>query len=189
MRILLVSCLLFLECSAAISENIQAFFSPRDHLAERLIQLIDEENKSLQIGIYCFTHSGIAKALIAAKKRGVNIELVVDPFSVKTRTPLARLAKAGIPIYVWTPPIIQKENEKLQKSPIMHDKFCIFGGNRVWTGSFNFTYQADYANAENALLLNDQKVVAAFQEQFKMLKAQSAFPYEEYMAMKSLKKK
>jgi phosphatidylserine/phosphatidylglycerophosphate/cardiolipin synthase-like enzyme len=186
MRALAICVLLLVQWNFAFSESVQAFFSPRDHLAERLIQLIDQENKSLQIGIYCFTHSGIAKALIAAKNRGVAVEIVVDPFSVKTRTPLARLAKAEIPIYVWTAPIIEDEKGKFQKSPIMHDKFCIFGGKRVWTGSFNFTYQADHFNAENAILLDDPKIVAAFQEQFRMLKAKSSLPYEEFIAMKSL---
>jgi len=55
------------------------------------------------MAIYSLTHRAISEALVRAKTRGVEIELIVDPFSVKARSPLVRIAAVGIPIYVWDP--------------------------------------------------------------------------------------
>lgn len=148
----------------------QVYFSPKDQLADRLIEMIAQETKSVHIAIYCFTHREIGKALVAAKKRGVDVQMLVDPFSVKTRTPIARMAQEGIPIYVWSPPQVKDAKGKPLRTPLLHDKFCVFGSKKVWTGSFNFTYEANRAHAENALVIDDPKIAAAFESEFQLLK-------------------
>lgn len=161
--------------------SCELYFSPDGHVAEQLIALIDKEQKSIQAAIYCLTHREIAKALVQAKKRGVAVEIIVDPFSVKIRSPLKKLADAGISVLVWDPPAIQTGSKK-EKRPLMHDKFCILGGTSVWTGSFNFTYDANLSNQENAILLHDTSIAKKFQEQFLTIKRQACRPYYDYLA-------
>lgn len=168
------------------SENIepgtyQLYFSPDGHVAEQLIALIDKEEKSIQTAVYSLSHRGIAKALIEAKKRGVAVEVIVDPYSVKARSPLKKLADAGVSILVWDPPTVQSGSKK-EKRPLMHDKFCILGGASVWTGSFNFTEDANLSNQENAILLQDSSIAKKFQEQFHTIKRQGCRPYYDYLA-------
>ncbi len=186
--LLAFSLVLGLGCPFEAKAATQVYFSPKDQVADRLVELIAKEKESIRIAIYCLTHRGIATALIQAKKRGVSVEMIVDPFSVKVRTPLARLAKAGIPIYVWDPIQTPEEQAKRPRSPLMHDKFCIFGKKNVWTGSFNFTNEAHRANQENVVILDEVNVVAAFQEQFNRIKKEGCRPYTEFMADKKKSK-
>jgi phosphatidylserine/phosphatidylglycerophosphate/cardiolipin synthase-like enzyme len=48
--------------------------------------------------------------------------------------------------------------------PIAHNKVMIIDGQTVITGSFNFTKQAENANAENLLVLSHQPTLAATYE-------------------------
>jgi phosphatidylserine/phosphatidylglycerophosphate/cardiolipin synthase-like enzyme len=156
------------------------YFSPDDQLALRLIELIEQETQSIHACIYTFTHKGIAKALIAAKNRGVEVELIVDRFSVKSRAPLQRLVQAGIPVYVWDPDPMRKTAHR----PLMHHKFCVFGSEKVWTGSFNWSYEAANLHRENAVLMADKALAIAFQGQFLTVKLRSCIPYGAYIAVK-----
>jgi phosphatidylserine/phosphatidylglycerophosphate/cardiolipin synthase-like enzyme len=160
--------------------DIAAYFSPKDHLAEQLISLIDQETRSIYVAIYTLSHRGIAEALIRAKKRGVEVEVIVDAFSVKARFPLNRMAKSGIPIFVYDPPF---DAAKRKKAPLMHNKFCVFGGKSIWTGSFNFTYEATTAHRENALYFEDVETAKRYIEQFRAIKYKGSRYYEEYLAL------
>lgn len=175
-------CFLFLILSlnlisleAKVTE-CQVYFSPEDSVAERLITMIKKEDKSIKIAMFCLTHQEIIKSLIQAKKRGVDVEVIVDPFSMKRRAKIASLVKAKIPVFIWEP----KQEENNGKKPLMHHKFCVFGKNAVWTGSFNFTYDAATANQENAIVLHDEELASRFEEKFQALKKKGAISYNEY---------
>ena len=166
-----------LQAAKAAGEGnvCEVLFSPDDHLADRLITLIEAEEKSIVIASYAFSHSLIAKALCAAKERGVQIELIVDPFSLNFSSALNKMARAGIPILVWSPP---PSSTKDERSSLMHDKFCIFGDKIVWTGSFNLTHKADHSNQENALIIHDKALVKKYKKQFQLLKDRGCRLYQ-----------
>ena len=174
-RALLLSFFAFAALSAAEKHEgvaCKVFFSPDDQIANHLIQRITEEQESIYIAIYCFTHQEIAKALIAAKERGVYIEIIVDPYSLQAGKAVEKLSAAGLEIYVWDPP--------KKKAPLMHDKFCVFGSDTVWTGSFNFTYEANKSHQENVVLLTSRDLAATFQKQFELIKKRGCTPYKSY---------
>ena len=157
------------------AEAPQIYFSPQDHIADRLTVLIEKERKSIYVAVYCLTHRGIAQALVDAKLRGVRVEVVVDPFSIKAAAPLERLTDVGIPVYVWAP------ETKKKRKPLMHHKFCLFGDSVLWTGSFNLTYEANRSNQENVLVIDAPDVVKKYKEQFDALKSGPSMPYKEYL--------
>ena len=165
---------LFVPLAAAPATEVplQVFFSPEDHLADRLISLIEKEENSIAVAAYAFSHWKIAKALCDAKERGVKVEVVVDPFSLKFSSILKKLTKSKIPIWVWDP------STSSTGTALMHDKFCLFGESSVWTGSFNFTYYADHSNRENALFLNDAQIVKKFKAHFENLKKTGCKKYK-----------
>jgi phosphatidylserine/phosphatidylglycerophosphate/cardiolipin synthase-like enzyme len=160
-----------------VSNDAIVYFAPEDHLEKRLIDMIAQENQSIAVCIFTFTHRGIANALVEAKKRGVAVEVVVDRFSVKKQSPLQRIVSAGIPVYVWN-----EGRGKKAKRPLMHNKFCVFGSGQVWTGSFNFTYDAAKIHQENVIVLKDQTLATAYHHQFENLKIRSCTPYTSYVA-------
>jgi phosphatidylserine/phosphatidylglycerophosphate/cardiolipin synthase-like enzyme len=51
----------------------------------------------------------------------------------------------------------------------MHDKFAIFDGRLLVTGSYNWTESAEAANFENALFLDDPGLVARYADAFERL--------------------
>lgn len=170
--------------SSAVTSHAVVYFSPDDQLDHRLIEEIERESHSIYVCTYNFTHRSIAKALIEAKKRGVEVEVIVDRFSVKNKAPLQKLAEAGILVYVWTPDL----KRKMEHRPLMHNKFCVFGRERVWTGSFNLTYEASKIHQENVLVLQDAALAAAYLGQFNTIKLRACIPLSSYVAMLPKKK-
>ncbi len=159
--------------------SCEVFFSPHDGVAERLVALINEEDQSIKAAVYCLMHAGIAKALNAAVERGVDVELIVDPFSIKTRSPIAKMVEKGVPVFVWNPPY-----QKQGKKSLMHDKFCVFGDHTVWTGSFNFTREGNLSNRENVVLLSGPKIAKKYLTEFNTIKVAGCCAYSAFMETK-----
>lgn len=192
MRILAIL-LVSTTCQALAAEikdpitQYEVLFSPKDHVAEELIAHIKKEKKSIRAAVYCLMHRGISKALIDAEKRGVAVEVIVDPFSVKSRSPLKKMSDLGIPIYVWSPKhkASHLQNPEFQKrKSLMHDKFCVFGESKVWTGSFNFTFDATTIHCENVIVLENAEVAAQYLKEFKHLKDAGCTPYREFVKLR-----
>jgi len=165
--------------AAVQTQHAIVYFSPDDQVEKRLISMIEKEQKSVHVAIYCMTHRGIANALIEAKRRGVFVEVIVDRFSVKIKGPLQKMADAGILVSVWDPDPLRR---KKAHRPLMHNKFCVFGDETVWTGSFNFTYEASRMHQENAVVLRDPALATAFKNQFINIKMRSCVPLGSYIA-------
>ena len=179
---------------APAAPSHQLYFSPQDKVDARLIALIESEKTEIRAAVYCLTHRGIIKSLIDARKRGVNVELIVDPFTIKAKAPLRRMAQAGIAIYVWDPkPIVQvdikEKSKKKERRPLMHNKFCVFGQNTVWTGSFNFTSEASHANQENVVVLKDADAAKRYVDEFERVKDEGCSPFTTYLADRPKKNK
>ena len=172
--------------SATATEHAVVYFSPNDQVEKRLINMIEKEKKSICVAIYCMTHRGIASALIEAKKRGVDVEVIVDRFSVRVKAPLGKMVEAGIPVHVWDP---DPGRRKKAHRPLMHHKFCVFGDDMVWTGSFNFTYEASRMHEENAIVIRDADLADAFKNQFINIKFKSCVPLGSYVAAHSPKRR
>lgn len=155
-------------CPATIC---QAFFSPHDDLKTVLIDLIAREQKSIRVAIYMFTDKELAQALIDAKKRTVDVQVIADGGCLKDRySKIPQLQKEGVAVYLYQP----KDSESML-SDILHHKFVIFEKNNndkslVWTGSFNFTKSANVRNQENVVVMDDPTLVQQFKNQFERLK-------------------
>ena len=160
--------------------NYQVLFSPDDHVADKLIALIEKEQKSIRAAVYCLMHRGIAKALIDAHSRGVDVEVIVDPYSIKSRSPMRKMREANVPIFVWNPLETNDGRKNKKRCPLMHDKFCILGDRRVWTGSFNFTFEATNGNRENVIVLENQKIATLYLEEFERLKKEGSISFDQY---------
>jgi phosphatidylserine/phosphatidylglycerophosphate/cardiolipin synthase-like enzyme len=181
---------LFTATPALFSEpiaNYEILFSPDDHIAEKLITLIEAEKESIRAAVYCLRHHGIAKALIEAHERGVDVEVIIDPYSVKARSAVKKMGTANLRMFVWDPTLptkVSKGGKKTkQRKPLMHDKFCVLGNNRVWTGSFNFTFEATHSNRENVIVLESPQVAARYLKEFEKLKQAGCISLNKYIAM------
>ena len=182
MRILLLFFFAFFsicgEAKAAEKESVhQVYFSPNEDLSLRLIHLIDREKKEVIASTFVFSHREIASALLRAAKRGVAVHLLIDPTAITGKVPFGELADSGVNVYVWK----GVEGAAKKRYPaVMHNKFCVFGGEILWTGSFNFTYAAAKSNCENVIVVRSKNLAGIYQKQFFELLNLGALTLNEY---------
>lgn len=153
----------------------RVLFSPDDDVRAELLKLINAERGSIKLAIFLLTDKKITQALLAAHKRGVQIEVVTDPSNMnKVYSKVKRLKKWGVPVFVYDP-----EHAQNARFNLMHNKFAIFGrmddaSACVWTGSFNFTQSAGMRNQENVVILEDVDTIERFSKHFDVLKKRCA---------------
>ena len=100
---------------------------------------------------YSFTNADIAKALLDASKRGVQVRVVLDKSQETEKyTSATFLANSGVPVRID------------DDFAIAHNKIMILDDETVITGSFNFTKAAEERNAENVLVIRGNKDLAKF---------------------------
>lgn len=127
-------------------------FTPGQDCEGVIVSQIDRANSSILMQAYAFTSAPIARALIRAKQRGVDVRAVVDK-SLRTEkySGVKAMLNAGIPVAVDDQPAIA------------HSKVLIFDQQVVLTGSFNFTRAAQQKNVENLIVIaGDLRLVQAY---------------------------
>ena len=157
--------------------SCRAYFAPSEELSQNLIELIASEQTMIQVAVQKLTNRSIVKALIEAKGRGINVEVIVDALGKRKAKALHELTKAKIPVYVYSP---KNDHDKTH----MRNKFCLFTKNRkdeklIWSGIFDFTYQSKQDSRENVLLLSIEDVVKKYESEFEALKKEHCVPFSE----------
>ena len=137
--------------------EVEAYFSPNGGCTAAVVQELGRARESIEMQAFSFTSSPIARALVAAHRRGVQVTVVLDPNPTNDQGSEARyLVKSGVPTYVDA------------QHPIAHNKIILIDGETIITGSFNFTNQAERGNAENLLVIrNDPPLSAKYQANFR----------------------
>jgi len=131
--------------------EIQVFFSPKGGCTEAVVANLSKAKSNVLVQAYSFTSAPIAKALVDAKKRGVDVRVILDKSQQTEKYSEADfLLNAGIP--TWIDP----------KHAIAHNKIMIIDGKTILTGSFNFTKAAEENNAENLLVIVDQSLAYTY---------------------------
>jgi phosphatidylserine/phosphatidylglycerophosphate/cardiolipin synthase-like enzyme len=135
----------------------EVFFSPNAGTSARIVQEINQAQNTIDIAIYSFTRDEIADALIAAKNRGVTIRILADSGQANgTGSDIARLEAAGFEL----------KRTNGGGGGILHDKYAIFDGRLLVTGSYNWSTNAEENNDENAVFMRSTSVISAFQTNF-----------------------
>jgi phosphatidylserine/phosphatidylglycerophosphate/cardiolipin synthase-like enzyme len=145
--------------SDASTGVIQAVcFSRVEQCDSLLINLISQAKKSVYVAIYSFTRDGLARALIDAKNRGVEVKVVIEEDNAYGQgSDYQMLKDAGVDV-------------RLDGNPAtMHHKFMIVDGELVVTGSYNWSTAAEDRNDENFVVIRDKAVVDRFTQEFNRL--------------------
>jgi len=151
--------------AAPATANVRVAFTPGDDAAGQIIGAIRQARKQVLVQAFSFTHDGIARALIDAHKRGIDVKLIADTEQTEKmkREQVTGMARAGVP--VW----LDSEHQSA------HNKVMVIDAGQpaalIVTGSYNFTRAAQHKNAENVVFIggNDPLVrsyVANWQRHF-----------------------
>ncbi|MFZ6875532.1 phospholipase D family protein [Undibacterium sp. Di27W] len=127
----------------AASAQIENAFSPDAKAEELVLKVINTSSSSIRLAAYSFSSPSIVKALLDAKKRGVNVMVLVDYVRNQKKNnwaALNRLVAAGI------------ATRTISVYAIHHDKYIIADEQSVQNGSFNYTRDAAEANSENVIV-------------------------------------
>src|SRR5438874_1497090 len=155
-------------CGAEPDAQVDAFFSPGVSCAAVIVREIAKAKQTIYVQAYSFTSQQIARALTDAEKRGVKVIAILDASNcTKNYSAADFLAHEGVETYIDS------------QHAIAHNKIIILDGVTVVTGSFNFTKAADQKNAENLLVIRDDKVAAKYEANW-----QAHFRHSEYYAGK-----
>nr|WP_241390838.1 phospholipase D family protein [Serratia proteamaculans]ULG15671.1 phospholipase D family protein [Serratia proteamaculans] len=134
----------------AAAPTVQTGFSPEGSAQLLVLSVIGEAQRDIRVMGYAFTSPEVARALIVAHRRGVDVRVVVDAKanqSAAGRAALNLLANAGIPV------------RTLSVYPAAHDKAVVIDGQTTQTGSFNFSRMAR-RNSENVVVLREMPEIA-----------------------------
>jgi type IV secretion system protein VirD4 len=127
-------------------------FSPKRNALEVVMSVIIGAQKELLVAAYSFTSKEIAFALVEAKKRGVDVRILVDHAQNNDEQggykAVDFLESQGIPV-------VRSENYSA-----MHHKFMVVDELHVQLGSFNYTSSANLRNAETAIAFRNAPSLA-----------------------------
>lgn len=145
--IFLASLILTTICRADVSVG----FSPEGSAQQLVINTLNSARHAINLMGYSFTSPEVVKALIAAKRRGVDVRVVLD-----SKGNQGRASVAAINLLVNA----EIEVRTVDNYRIMHDKVAIIDDVTVQTGSFNYTRAAQRSNSENVVVMWQMPEVA-----------------------------
>ncbi|MBK0098909.1 phospholipase D family protein [Erwinia sp. S63] len=144
-RIVAIALWLTFPTGAAVAApSIDVGFSPEGTALQLVLRTLDDARESIRLMGYSFTSPKVVKSLVAAKRRGVDVRVVVDEKGNRSKASQAAMnvvVNAGIPL---------RTNNQYK---FMHDKVIITDGENVELGSFNYSRSAAESNSENAVVV------------------------------------
>lgn len=132
--------------------SIEHAFSPDDGAEALVLKVINTSVSSIRLAAYSFNSPTIVAALLDAKKRGVDIKVLVDAKRNQRSNSMAALnalVQAGIPV------------KTIAVYAMHHDKYIVADQRTVQNGSFNYSKDAATSNSENVIVLWNQSTLAA----------------------------
>ena len=138
----------------AATGTVQVAFPSDEDANSIIVNALREARKTVRVQAFGFTSNEISFALIEAKRRGVDVQLIADAEQTRKleNNKLGLMQRNGVRIWL---------DHQHQSA---HNKIIIIDAEEahpaVVTGSMNFTYSGQFKNAENVLILRGNKPLA-----------------------------
>lgn len=130
-----------------------------DHVIEsRIIEALNQAKDSIAIAMFNLTDEQLAKAIITALERDVEIRVILDDSQDDNeKSYYDELDKAGVPVVI--------EHE----TGLFHHKFAVVDSSLTITGSYNWTDNADQDNFENVVFISCDEIATNYLTEFNWL--------------------
>jgi phosphatidylserine/phosphatidylglycerophosphate/cardiolipin synthase-like enzyme len=138
---------------------------------EALVGFIEAATDTIDAAVYGLDRANVRDALIEAHDRNVTVRIVGDDEAAASSaySPTYKaLIDAGIPVVTDT-----------YVSYIQHNKFAVFDGRTVWTGSTNWTDNGFTYNANNAIVITSTHLAQAYTKEFEEMFADGRFSHQK----------
>jgi phosphatidylserine/phosphatidylglycerophosphate/cardiolipin synthase-like enzyme len=137
--------------------SVEVWYGPEDRPLERVVQIYDHAKRYIFVAVYGLTSPLSVKALVGAKKRGVEVRILTDRERLndpKQQTALSTLREAGIPIKIN------------QHDGLMHLKQVVVDDEVNTSGSMNHTTSGNRYNDERVDIIRDHAITVKAREKF-----------------------
>lgn len=137
--------------------SVEVWYGPDDEPLRRVVQIYEHATRYIFVAVYGLTSPLAVKALVEAKKRGVDVRLITDRKRLddpKQKTAVSILRGAGIPIKVN------------QHDGLMHLKQVVVDDEINTNGSMNHTTSGNRYNDERLDVIRDHAVAVKAREKF-----------------------
>lgn len=143
-----------------MSGNLESLVSYFEDIEHHLLREIDLAQHRILIAVAWFTNETLGNQLM--KKKGVEIEIIVDDNPVNRNTSILKALISNCIDVAF----VKDLNKNYY---LMHNKFCVIDNRRVITGSYNWTNNAN-RNEENVSISEDLFNAARYAQEFRRLK-------------------
>jgi phosphatidylserine/phosphatidylglycerophosphate/cardiolipin synthase-like enzyme len=137
--------------------TIEIYYAPEDLPGDKLVAIYERARRYIYVSIYGITYPPVVKALVSAKKRGVDVRVITDREKLndpKQVAALETLRLAGIPIRVN------------QHDGLMHLKQVVVDDEVNTSGSMNQTTSGHRYNDERLDVITDPITSAKARDKF-----------------------
>ena len=129
-------------------------------IKKRIISEINNAKQSIKIAMAYFTDRDIAMAIVGAKNKKLEIDIILSS-NGQNETVKLILKGSGISIHAF---------DTGDARGIMHHKFCLIDNKITINGSYNYSLNASNNNVENIQISDDLSTYNQFLSEFERLK-------------------
>lgn len=140
--------------------TVEIYYAPEDQPGDRLIALYERARQYIYVAVYGLTYPPVVKALVSAKKRGIDVRVITDREKLndpRQRAALETLHLAGIPIQIN------------RHDGLMHLKQVVVDDEVNTSGSMNQTTSGHRYNDERLDIITDPVTSAKARDKFLMM--------------------
>jgi phosphatidylserine/phosphatidylglycerophosphate/cardiolipin synthase-like enzyme len=141
----------------AVAASVEVWYSPEDEPLRRVAEIYDHATRYIYVAVYGLTSPLAVRALVDAKKRGVDVRVITDRErldDLKQQTAVSTLREAGIPIKIN------------QHDGLMHLKQVVVDDEVNTNGSMNHTTSGNRYNDERLDIIRDHAITVKAREKF-----------------------
>ena len=138
----------YVENLQTTNSEISVYFSPKiDPITTKIIPLLQNAKRSIDIPIFYLTHNKLSKELILAKKRGIDVRIILDASAADNQYSTHKeLRNNGV--------LVKVENFGGK----MHCKSMVIDEEYLIVGSMNFTKAGVEKNDENVMIIKNRSL-------------------------------
>lgn len=129
------------------------------NISKQIEELILKSKETICISVAWFTNKEILGLLTKKAKSGLTVKIIVSDDMINKKLKPADFISATGQFY-----ILQTDSSRF-----LHNKFAIFDNETLVSGSYNWTYSAEYKNHESIIISNDSNLVKQFKIRFDKL--------------------
>jgi phosphatidylserine/phosphatidylglycerophosphate/cardiolipin synthase-like enzyme len=125
--------------------DIQVYFCPRDNCEQAIVQFLQSAQHTIHCALYEFDLKLAQQVVLEKQQQGLEVQVITD----------------NDYLYEFNHSFVKTDTWGL-----MHDKFCILDGEKVYTGSMNPTENCAKKNNNNLLLINSTVLASNYEDEF-----------------------